>query len=367
MDEGYKKPVIAICYDFDKTLSPDDMQAQGFIQSLGYDVKDFWQESNGLAADNDMDQNLAYMYMMTKKSRGAMVFNKEKIMEYGSKLRLFPGVESWFKRINSFGTKQGVEVEHYIISSGLKEMIEGSKIADQFKRIYASSFYYDQDGIAVWPAQVVNYTNKTQFLFRIEKGVLDVNDAAVNDFYPPDKIKIPFRNIIYIGDSGTDVPCMKLVNSYGGYSIGVYNSDTKDKSKVYKMLRENRIRYFVPADYSRKQPLEELVQNIIRRTKENEILENMHYQCENEMNQEFASQPDEQQRKADLINRLEESGSFSQTHKIIEQMNKVSNWSPDEEKRIIRIGQTNHQVAYILEDEDIAAFYKKISEDIDKD
>lgn len=215
MDEGYKKPVIAICYDFDKTLSPDDMQAQGFIQSLGYDVKDFWQESNGLAADNDMDQNLAYMYMMTKKSRGAMVFNKEKIMEYGSKLRLFPGVESWFKRINSFGTKQGVEVEHYIISSGLKEMIEGSKIADQFKKIYASSFYYDQDGIAVWPAQVVNYTNKTQFLFRIEKGVLDVNDAAVNDFYPPDKIKIPFRNIIYIGDSDTDVPCMKLVNSYG--------------------------------------------------------------------------------------------------------------------------------------------------------
>ena len=360
MDEGYKKPVIAICYDFDKTLSPDDMQAQGFIQSLGYDVKDFWQESNGLAADNDMDQNLAYMYMMTKKSRRAMVFNKEKIMEYGSKLRLFPGVESWFKRINSFGTKQGVEVEHYIISSGLKEMIEGSKIADQFKKIYASSFYYDQDGIAVWPAQVVNYTNKTQFLFRIEKGVLDVNDAAVNDFYPPDKIKIPFRNIIYIGDSDTDVPCMKLVNSYGGYSIGVYNSDTKDKSKVYKMLRENRIRYFVPADYSRKHPLEKLVQNIIRRTKENEILENMHYQCENEMNQEFASQPDEQQRKADLINRLEESGSFSQTHKIIEQMNKVSNWSPDEKKRIIRIGQTNHQVAYILEDEDIAAFYKKL-------
>lgn len=367
MDEGYKKPVIAICYDFDKTLSPDDMQAQGFIQSLGYNVKDFWQESNGLAADNDMDQNLAYMYMMTKKSRGAMVFNKEKIMEYGSKLRLFPGVESWFKRINSFGTKQGVAVEHYIISSGLKEMIEGSKIADQFKKIYASSFYYDQDGIAVWPAQVVNYTNKTQFLFRIEKGVLDVNDAAVNDFYPPDKIKIPFRNIIYIGDSDTDVPCMKVVNSYGGYSIGVYNSDTEDKSKVYKMLRENRIRYFVPADYSRKRPLEELVQNIIRRTKENEILENMHYQCENEMNQQFASQPDEQQRKADLINRLEESGSFSQTHKIIEQMNRISSWSPDEKKRIIRIGQTNHQVAYILEDEDIAAFYKKLSEDIDKD
>lgn len=366
MDEGYKKPVIAICYDFDKTLSPDDMQAQGFIQSLGYDVKDFWQESNGLAADNDMDQNLAYMYMMTKKSRGAMVFNKEKIMEYGSKLSLFPGVDSWFDRINTFGIEQEVEVEHYIISSGLKEMIEGSKIADQFKKIYASSFYYDQDGIAVWPAQVVNYTNKTQFLFRIEKGVLDVNDAAVNDFYPPDKIKIPFRNIIYIGDSDTDIPCMKLVNSYGGYSIGVYNSDTKDKSKVYKMLRENRIRYFAPADYSKNQPLEQLVQNIIKRTKENEILETIHYQCEAEMNQEFASQPDEQQYKINLLNMLEESGSFAQTHKIIEKMNRIQNWSPDEKKRIIRIGEANHQVSYILEDKDIAAFYKKVRNGIDQ-
>lgn len=146
----------------------------------------------------------------------------------------------------------------------------------------------------------------------------------------------------------------------------MYNSDTEDKSKVYKMLRENRIRYFVPADYSRKRPLEELVQNIIRRTKENEILENMHYQCENEMNQQFASQPDEQQRKADLINRLEESGSFSQTHKIIEQMNKVSNWSHDEKKRIVRIGEMNHQVAYIMEDKDIAGFYKKINGKIDQ-
>lgn len=366
MDEGYKKPVIAICYDFDKTLSPDDMQAQGFIQSLGYDVKDFWKESNGMAAENDMDQNLAYMYLMAKKSRGTMVFNKAKIKEYGSKLRLFPGVESWFKRINSFGAKHDVEVEHYIISSGLKEMIEGSKIANQFKKIYASSFYYDQDGIAVWPAQVVNYTNKTQFLFRIEKGILDVNDAAVNDFYPPDKIKIPFRNIIYIGDSDTDVPCMKLVNSYGGYSIGVYNSDTKDKSKVYKMLRENRIRYFAPADYSRKQPLEELVQNIIRRTRENEVLENMHYKCENEMNQQFANQPDEQQQKTNLINSLEESGSFSQTHKIIEQMNKIMNWSPEEQKKIIRIGEINHQVAYIMEDKNIASFYKKLSGKVGK-
>ena len=135
--------------------------------------------------------------------------------------------------------------------------------------------------------------------------------------------------------------------------------------KVYKMLRENRIRYFAPADYSKNQPLEQLVQNIIKRTKENEILETIHYQCEAEMNQEFASQPDEQQRKTDLINSLEESGSFSQTHKIIEQMNKVSNWSLDEKKRIVRIGEMNHQVAYIMEDKDIAAFYRKIFKGIE--
>ena len=176
------QPVVAICYDFDKTLSPDDMQAQGFIQSVGYDVADFWTDSNGLATNNAMDQNLAYMYMMKAKSAGKVLFTKQQLTEYGAKVQLFPGVDGWFERIRAYGKKKGVIVEHYIISSGLKEMIEGTSVAQAgaFECIYASSFYYDDNNVAVWPAQVVNFTNKTQFLFRIEKGVLDINDAAVN-------------------------------------------------------------------------------------------------------------------------------------------------------------------------------------------
>ena len=229
------KPVLAICYDFDKTLSPDDMQAQGYIQSIGFDVGDFWKESNELAENNEMDQNLAYMYKMFQEAEGNMVFNKKNLEEYGSKVNLFPGVEDWFERIREYGIANGVIIEHYIISSGLKEMIEGTSVAKKgaFEKIYASSFYYDtKTKVAKWPAQVVNYTNKTQFLFRIEKGVLDINDPGVNDFYSPDEIRVPFRNIVYIGDSDTDIPCMKLVNTYGGHSIGVYNSYTKDKAKV---------------------------------------------------------------------------------------------------------------------------------------
>ena len=272
-------PVLAICYDFDKTLSPDDMQAQGYIQSVGYDIADFWAETNELAEANGMDSNLAYMYKMMKEAEGNLVFNKQTLMDYGSKVKLFPGVETWFERIREYGKQKGVKVEHYIISSGLKEMIEGTKVAKEgaFERIYASAFCYNDRGVAVWPAQVVNYTNKTQFLFRIEKGVLDVNDDGVNEYFEPDKLRVPFRNMVYIGDSDTDIPCMKLVNVSGGHSIGVYNADTKDKTKVHRMMAENRIKYFAPADYSDGSDIDVLVKAIIDRTAVNERLEEIHF------------------------------------------------------------------------------------------
>ena len=233
-----KIPVLAICYDFDKTLSPDDMQAQGYIQEVGYDVPDFWRKSNDLADHNEMDQNLAYMFLMKEESDGKILFTRQKLEEYGSRVKLFPGVEEWFERIRAYGKKQNVMVEHYIISSGLKEMIEGTSVAKAgaFEKIYASSFYYNEKGVAVWPAQVVNYTGKTQFLFRIEKGVLDVNDPGVNESFPPEKLRVPFRNMVYIGDSDTDIPCMKLVSANGCYSIGVYNAESLEKGKVYTMM-----------------------------------------------------------------------------------------------------------------------------------
>ncbi len=275
-----KHPVVAICYDFDKTLSPDDMQAQGYIQSVGYNVKDFWDKSNALARANDMDTNLAYMYTMMVEAQGNLLFTKKNLEEYGSKVKLFKGVDGWFDRIRDYGKTKGVIVEHYIISSGLKEMIEGTSIAKKgvFEKIYASSFYYNERNVAVWPAQVINYTSKTQFLFRIEKGTLDINDPAVNDYFPPDQMRVPFRNIVYIGDSDTDIPCMKLVNSSGGHSIGVYNPDTNDKTKVLKMIRDNRIRHFAPADYTENGELDRLVKEIIDKTATYEVLESHYFE-----------------------------------------------------------------------------------------
>ena len=280
-------PVLAMCYDFDKTLTPDDMQAQGFIQSVGYNeeqIKQFWQESNELAKKNDMDNNLAYMYKMIQEAVGHFYVTKEKLMEYGNQVELYEGVRTWFERIRDYGLEHGVRIEHYIISSGLKEMIEGTEMAKEgaFTKIYASAFMFDDKGVAVWPAQAINYTNKTQFLFRIQKGILDINDTGVNDYIKPENQRVPFRNMIYIGDSDTDIPCMSLVNANGGHSIGVYDPIKKDKDKVYKMMRHHRIRYYAPADYSNSSKLDTLVKQIIRKTAAYEVLEGEYIHCKYE-------------------------------------------------------------------------------------
>lgn len=272
------QPVMAICYDFDKTLSPDNMQAQGYLQAINYENQnEFWAETAGLAFSNEMDTTLAWMYLMLKGARGKEIFRRDMLENYGARVKLYPGVAEWFSRIREYGAYRGVIVEHYIISSGLREMIEGTEVADEFEKIYASSFFYDDTGVAVWPAQVVNFTNKTQFLFRISKGVLDINDDAVNDYFPPDQIRIPFRNMVYIGDSETDIPCMKLVNSYGGHSIGVYDQDKGNKDRVYKMISENRIRYFAPADYTEGSELDKLIRMMIDKTAISEKLEDVYY------------------------------------------------------------------------------------------
>lgn len=365
------RPVVAICYDFDKTLSPDDMQAQGFIQSVGYGVSEFWQESNGLAERNDMDQNLAYMFKMMEAAEGQVVFTKNALLKYGAKVRLFPGVEEWFRRIRDYGETHGVIVEHYIISSGLKEMIEGTAIAGEFEKIYASSFFYNEKGVPKWPAQVVNYTNKTQFLFRIEKGVLDINDPGVNDAFAPEDIRVPFRNMIYIGDSDTDIPCMKLVNTYGGHSIGVYNADTLDKTKVYKMMREGRIRYYAPADYSEDAPLDQLVKAIIDRTATNERLEEIHFRCKKENIEADKQNSEEERQKTDLMIALENSHSFTRTHEVIQKLSRYSAWSPEELALLFQIAVSNSQVKYIIKDRDVKLFYtglftfvKRLTEDM---
>ena len=262
-DQGGHPNILAFCYDFDKTLSPEDMQAQGYIQRLGEDVNAFWKKSNELARKNGMDPNLAYMFMMLDGARDKFYVNRSELREFGSKVRLYKGVEEWFDKVNAEGARQGLQVEHYIISSGIKDMIEGTSIGGRFKAIYANTFFYNQGGTAIWPAMVINFTNKTQFLFRIEKGALDVNDPNVNTYYKSSDMRIPFSNMIYIGDSATDIPCMKLVNSFGGHSIGVFDPARNDRTQVYRLIRDRRIRYFAPADYSEGSELFSITRDII--------------------------------------------------------------------------------------------------------
>ena len=272
------RPVLAICYDFDKTLSPDNMQAQGYLQAINYgDQSEFWDKTNALANANEMDTTLAWMHLMLQGARGKEIFKKEMLMDYGAKVKLYDGVEDWFGRTRKYGEERGVIIEHYIISSGLREMIEGTAVAGEFEKVYASSFYYDETGVAIWPAQVVNFTNKTQFLFRISKGVLGINDDAVNDYFRPDELRVPFRNMVYIGDSETDIPCMKLVNSYGGHSIGVYDPGTGNTERVQKMLSDGRIKYYAPADYTEGSRLDSLLKLIVDKAAAAEKLEEIHY------------------------------------------------------------------------------------------
>ena len=258
------KPVLAICYDFDKTLSPDDMQTFTLIPSFGVNKDEFWHESDVLAEENLMDNNLAWMYELIKYSKfKGKSLRREYFKEIGADVQLYNGVESWFENINEYAASRGIAVEHYIISSGLKEIIEGSKIAPYIERVYASSYLYSADGIAEWPAQVVNYTTKTQFIFRIAKGFLEEYDPRVNDSLPHDRRNVDYENFVYIGDSATDIPCMTLVKSKGGYSIGVYDPITENKKKVYQLFSDGRLNFYAPADYSPESPIFNYMKNVI--------------------------------------------------------------------------------------------------------
>lgn len=260
---GEKKPVIAIMYDFDKTLCTKDMQEYGLIPSINWTAPKFWAKASSLAQEEHMDKILAYMYLMIKESKSSeKPIKRENFVTLGGNIEFFNGVEEWFDRITEYGKEKGVTIEHYIISSGLKEIIEGSKIYKKFKKIYACEFLYEENGLAVWPKMAVNYTTKTQFLFRINKGVLDISeDEKLNQYVDNDDRPIPFRNMIYIGDGLTDVPCMKLVKSNGGKSIAVYQA--RKKKVVAKLLNDKRVDFIAPADYSDGKEIDQIVKDVI--------------------------------------------------------------------------------------------------------
>lgn len=270
-----KTPIVALIYDFDGTLSPGNMQEYSFIEAIETDKEKFWAESAEMARRQDSDNVLAYMLLMLQKAKEKGIsLRKDSFRRFGESVELFKGVDTWFKRITEFGKRHGVTIEHYINSSGMKEIIEGTPIAKEFKTIFACSFFYDDKGDAMWPAAAVNYTNKTQFLFKINKGIDSISDSVkINESVPEDQKRVAFPNMIYFGDGETDVPCMKLIKQLGGTAVAVYEpGNAKKKESARKLIRQERVNYVCPADYSPGKDIERLVKAIITKIKADESL-----------------------------------------------------------------------------------------------
>ncbi len=270
-----EKVTIALIYDFDGTLAAGNMQEYDFIPAVGKSNKDFGEEANNLAQRQDADGILTYMASMIEAARAkGMSLKREMFQASGAKVTLFEGVEQWFKRINAYGEQKGIRVVHYINSSGLAEMIEGTPIAKEFSKIYACSFLYNAEGDAYWPAVAVNYTNKTQFIFKINKGVESVFDSTeVNRFIEESDRPVPFKHMIYFGDGTTDIPCMRLVKNFGGRSIAVYNPEQQIPDGMERLIRDNRVNHVCPANYCEGEPIDLLVKMIIDKIETDHRLE----------------------------------------------------------------------------------------------
>ena len=255
---------MALVYDFDGTLAPGHMQNRQFIpDTIGMEVEEFWEEVNRRAEIHEADPILTYMYVMLEKCREAGVrVHREDLAARSEETTFFPGVESWFERISRYAKTQKVELRHHVISSGNAEIIEATSIARYFHRIYASRFMYDQEGVAVWPAVAINFTTKTQYLFRINKGALDQRDMPmINRHIPREQRAVPFENMVYLGDGETDVPCFRVIRDTGGLAVAVH--EERGKTAALEYLRDGRVDTVAPADYREGQRLDRLVQSRI--------------------------------------------------------------------------------------------------------
>jgi phosphoserine phosphatase len=248
---GHRVPV-AIAYDFDGTLAPGNMQEHVFLPKLGLDPAAFWKRTNDLAREQQGDRILAYMHRMLVEAQHADIpMRRADWVAHGAGITLFPGVETWFQRIGEAAARRGLDVKHYVISSGLRELIEGTPIRPYFDAVFASGFLYNASGMAVGPAVAVNYTTKTQYLFRINKGALDLaDDTAVNAWRRPEERPVPFTSMVFIGDGETDIPCFRLVKEQGGHSIAVFpDGDSRRADAARLLIEEGRVHCAVPADY----------------------------------------------------------------------------------------------------------------------
>ena len=266
-----KQPIIGIMYDFDKTLSTTDMQNYDFIPNLGMTPDEFWGATTVFTEKYGVERILSYMYMMIAKAKEKGIkLTREYLRECGKNIKFYPGVSTWFKRINDYGESKGVKVEHYLVSSGTMEIVEGCSIFENFTKAWGCEYHYNEEDEPVWPKLAINYTQKTQFYFRISKGVVDVkNDTGVNEKTP--ERRIPYRNIIYMGDGMTDVACMTLVKHNDGTSIAIYPE--KDSDKVKNLYTDGRCSFICRADYSAGSDLEKVIKLVIdRAAMENEFL-----------------------------------------------------------------------------------------------
>ena len=257
-----KKQIVAIMYDFDKTLSTTDMQNYAFIPNLGLTPEQFWGATTNFTEKEGVERILSYMYMMiaTAKEKGIKL-TREYLNECGKNIKFYPGVTTWFERINQYGLERNVIVEHYLVSSGTKEIVEGCSIYKHFTKTYGCEYFYNDAGEPIWPKLAINFTQKTQFFYRIAKGAVDVtDDAGVNA--KTAKLRVPYRNIIYMGDGMTDIPCMTLIKKSGGKSIALYPKGT-DSEGVKKIYNDERVSFISEADYSAGGPIEKIIKLII--------------------------------------------------------------------------------------------------------
>ncbi|MCX5479697.1 HAD family hydrolase [Kaistia geumhonensis] len=241
---------MAIAYDFDGTLAPGNMQEHQFLPDIGMKPAAFWSEVKRVTREHQADEVLVYMNLMLKKAASAEVpVRRENFKNHGQQIKLFDGVIGWFDRITEYARIREIRVDHFLISSGNAEIFAGTPISSKFTQVYASKFIFNQNGVADWPALAVNYTTKTQYLFRINKDAHDLSDnSEVNRFVAKQDRPVPFENMIFIGDGSTDIPCFRLVKEQGGLSIAVYKPHTvgaKGKADAYK--NDGRVHCVAPA------------------------------------------------------------------------------------------------------------------------
>ncbi len=253
----YTKKTIALIYDFDGTLCPRPMQEYAFLPKIGANPEEFWAESNRIAREQGADPLITYMHLLYKKAKAKGIrIDRSDLVTQGAAVEFFPGVPQWFDAISSYVRKaageRGVTLRHYLISSGLTEIVEGTTIFSKFYNVFASEYWFDPYDLP-FPKRVITDTGKTQYLFRINKGIENLGES-INHHMPEQDRPIPFSNMIYFGDGETDVPSMAVVRKNGGHAISVHGGSS-DREKCVDLFKAGRCDFFAQADYRTTSPL----------------------------------------------------------------------------------------------------------------